>query len=328
MNNSSKSVVVCGAGGFIGGHLVSFLLKQGFKKVRAVDIKPLNNWFQVHTEAENLILDLRGIDHCQKAVHECAWVFNLAADMGGIGYIERNKRLCMMSVLINTHLLLASTSAEVERFFFASSACVYNHERQDKPDSIALSESDAYPANPQDGYGWEKLFSERLCGHYSEETDLITRIARFHNTYGPFGEFQGGKEKAPASICRKIIEAKLSGNSDIEIWGSGEQERSFMYIDDCVEGIWRIMCSPDIDFPVNLGSAERVSINELVNLTEEIADTTVKRIYDLGASVGVMGRNSDNSLLRSHLDWEPTFPLAEGLKHTYSWIFEQILREV
>ena len=313
-----KRILVGGAGGFIGGHLVKELTGKGFK-VRAVDIKPLNEWYQVSADAENLVLDLRLRDNCFRAVNGCNEVFNLAADMGGMGFIENNKAACMISVLINTHLLIAARDCGADRFFYASSACVYNGEKQTDPDNPGLKESDAYPALAEDGYGWEKLFSERMCRHFSEDFGLITRVARFHNVYGPHGTYDGGREKAPAAICRKVIEAKMSGNKEIVIWGDGHQTRSFMYIDDCIKGIQDIMYS-EINEPINLGSSEMVSINQLVDYVEEIAGIKMERKYDLDAPKGVRGRNSDNTLIQKYLGWEPSIALKKGLKKTYDWI--------
>src|SRR3954454_12758259 len=296
MSLGRRQIVVTGAGGFIGGHLIVDLLRRGHA-VRAVDLKPLEDWYQVHGEADNLSLDLRLADACGQAVAEASEVYNLAADMGGMGFIESNKALCMLSVLINTHMLQASVAAGVERFFFSSSACVYAQDKQSSADVTALKESDAYPATPEDGYGWEKLFSERMCRHFQEDFGLHTRVARYHNVYGPEGTWRGGREKAPAAICRKVAEAKLTGNHDIEIWGDGEQTRSFMYIDDCVHGSKAIMDS-DILEPINLGSSEMVTINQLVDIVEDIAGITLDRRYDLDAPKGVRGRNSDNTLIR------------------------------
>lgn len=313
-----KKILVAGAGGFIGGHLVKELISKGHT-VRAVDIKPLNEWYQVAEEAENRVLDLRLRENCYQAVNGCNEVFNLAADMGGMGFIENNKAACMISVLINTHLLLAARDCGAGRFFYASSACVYNGEKQTDPDNPGLKESDAYPALAEDGYGWEKLFSERMCRHFSEDFGLTTRIARFHNVYGPHGTYDGGREKAPAAICRKVIAAGLNGKNKIVIWGDGHQTRSFMYIDDCIKGILDIMYS-GINEPLNLGSSEMVSINQLVDYVEEIAGYRMEREYDPGAPKGVRGRNSENTLIRKYLGWEPSIPLKKGLKKTYEWI--------
>jgi GDP-D-mannose 3',5'-epimerase len=320
-----KKIIVAGAGGFIAGHLVKELKKKG-NSVRAVDIKPLNEWYQVSEEAENLVLDLRLRDNCYRAVNDCNEVYNLAADMGGMGFIENNKAACMISVLINTHMLIASRDCGIERFFYASSACVYNGEKQTDPNNPGLKESDAYPALAEDGYGWEKLFSERMCRHFSEDFGLTTRVARFHNVYGPYGTFDGGREKAPAAICRKVIEAGITGNKEIIIWGDGHQTRSFMYIDDCVKGIQDIMYST-INEPINLGSSEMVSINQLVDIVEDIAGYKLERKYDLKAPKGVRGRNSENTLIKKYLGWEPSIPLRRGMKKTYDWIKEQMINE-
>jgi nucleoside-diphosphate-sugar epimerase len=320
-----KKIVVCGAGGFIAGHLVKELINKGYN-VRAVDIKPLNEWYQVFPETENIILDLRLRENCFRAINGYNEVFNLAADMGGMGFIENNKAACMISVLINTHLLLAAKECGADRFFYASSACVYNGEKQTDPNNPGLKESDAYPALAEDGYGWEKLFSERMCRHFSEDFGLITRVARFHNVYGPFGTFDGGREKAPAAICRKVIEAGITGEKEIVIWGDGHQTRSFMYIDDCIKGILDIMYS-NIEEPVNLGSSEMVSINELVDIVEDIAGNKLERKYDLKAPKGVRGRNSDNTLIKKYLGWEPLIPLRKGIKKTFDWISEQMMKD-
>lgn len=317
-----QKIVVAGAGGFIAGHLVKELLKNGHK-VRAIDIKPLNEWYQLSPEADNLVLDLRLRENCYKAVNGYNEVFNLAADMGGMGFIENNKAACMISVLINTHLLIASRDCGINRFFYASSACVYNGEKQTDPNNPGLKESDAYPALAEDGYGWEKLFSERMCRHFMEDFGLITRIARFHNVYGPYGTYDGGREKAPAAICRKVIESLITGNKEIVIWGDGQQTRSFMYIDDCIKGILDIMYSNILE-PINLGSSEMVSINGLVDIVEEIAGVKLGRKYDLDAPKGVRGRNSDNTLIKKYLGWEPSIPLRTGMKKTYDWIKDQM----
>jgi len=318
-----KKIVIAGAGGFIGGHLVKDMISKGHK-VRAVDIKPLNEWYQIQDEADNLVLDLRLRENCYRAVNGYNEVFNLAADMGGMGFIEKNKAACMISVLINTHLLIASRDCGIDRFFYASSACVYNGEKQTDPDNPGLKESDAYPALAEDGYGWEKLFSERMCRHFMEDFGLTARIARFHNVYGPCGTWDGGREKAPAAICRKVIEAGITGNKEIMIWGDGLQTRSFMFIGDCIKGINDIMYS-NINEPINLGSSEMVSINKLVDIVEDIAGYKLERKYDLSAPKGVRGRNSDNTLIRKYLGWEPSIPLRTGMKKTYDWIREQML---
>jgi nucleoside-diphosphate-sugar epimerase len=315
-------ILVAGAGGFIGGHLVADLLRRGYTNIRAVDQKPIDEWYQVFDQAENITADLKEKENCVHACREAATVYNLAADMGGMGFIENNKALCMLSVLINTHLLLAAREMGVGRYFYASSACVYNADKQKSADVVPLKEEDAYPAMPEDGYGWEKLFSERMCRHFREDFGLLTRCARFHNVYGPNGTWEGGREKAPAAICRKVIEAKLSGNHEIEIWGDGNQTRSFMYIDDCIRGIDLIMGSR-IEEPINLGSSELVTINGLVDLVEHIAGIKLARTYDLGAPKGVNGRNSDNTRIRHYLDWEPNTRLRDGMERTYAWIYDE-----
>jgi GDP-D-mannose 3',5'-epimerase len=322
-DSTSEKVVVCGAGGFIGGHLVGDLLRQGFRNIRAVDQKPFDDWYQVFPEVENLQLDLQGREACEAALRDSALVYNLAADMGGMGFIENNRALCMLSVLINTHLLMAAKKFRIQRFFYASSACVYAADKQISEDIIPLKEADAYPAMPEDGYGWEKLFSERMCRHFREDFHIETRVARYHNVYGPHGTWTGGREKAPAAICRKVIDAKLSGKHQIEIWGDGKQTRSFMYIDDCLKGTQTIMHSEIIE-PINLGSNEVVTINGLVDIVEDIAGIKLKRNYNLKAPKGVNGRNSDNTLIKRYLNWEPSIRLRDGLEKTYAWIFDQM----
>ena len=316
-------IVVCGGGGFIGGALVADLLKEGFTDVRAVDIKPFDDWYQRHEGAENKRLDLNLKPACDESLEGAVTVFNLACNMGGMGFIENNKALCMLSVLINTHLLEAAKSNKVDRFFYSSSACVYNADKQRDPNVTALVEADAYPAMPEDGYGWEKLFSERMCRHFREDYGLTTRVARYHNVYGPFGTYDGGREKAPAAMCRKAIAAKMSGKLDIEIWGDGTQTRSFMYITDCVKGTKAILDS-DILYPINLGSSELVSINQLVDIVEDIAGIKMKRHYKLDAPKGVAGRNSDNTLIEKELGWEPSVRLRDGMEKTYKWIYDQM----
>jgi len=315
-------IVVAGGGGFIGGHLVAHLRQQGYSRIRAVDIKPIEEWYQCFDEADNVVADLKERDACRAAVEGATKVYNLAADMGGMGFIENNKALCMLSVLINTHLLLSARHAGVERYFYASSACVYNADKQRSPDVIPLKEADAYPAMPEDGYGWEKLFSERMCRHFREDFGLCTRVARFHNVYGSHGTWDGGREKAPAAICRKVIHALATGDHSIEIWGDGNQTRSFMYIDDCVTGIERIMES-DIDEPINLGSNELVTINGLVDIVEDIANVRLERKYRLDAPKGVNGRNSDNTRIKQLLEWEPSIRLRDGMAKTFRWIREE-----
>jgi GDP-D-mannose 3',5'-epimerase len=317
-----KKILVAGAGGFIGGHLVASLINQGFS-VKAVDKKPLSNWYQIHQNAENLALDLNDLNNCRTSVDGTDIVYNLAADMGGMGFIEAHKAECMLSVLINTHLLMASREKDIERFFFSSSACVYSALKQTRTDIVPLKEEDAYPAMPEDGYGWEKLFSERMCRHFREDFGLKTRVARFHNVYGPYGTYDGGREKAPAAICRKVVQAKIGGGKNIDIWGDGHQTRSFMYIDDCVKGTQMILNEESIE-PINLGSEEMVSINQLVDMVEEIAGIKLNRNYDLTAPQGVRGRSSDNTMMREIYGWEPTHTLMSGLEKTYQWIFDEI----
>ena len=327
LHSPNARILVAGGGGFIGGHLVASLLDRGFTQVRSVDIKPMDDWYQVHNDAENICADLQDLHNCRGACEDVDIVYNLAADMGGMGFIENNKALCMLSVLINTHLLMASKDHGVQQFFYASSACVYNAEKQKNPDLEPLREQDAYPAMPEDGYGWEKLFSERMCRHFMEDFGIDCKVARFHNVYGPHGTWQGGREKAPAAICRKVIEAKNSGNHDIEIWGDGNQTRSFTFIDDCLEGMKRIMNS-SLTFPINLGSSEMVTINGLVDIVEEIAGIKLNRSYKLDAPKGVNGRNSDNTLIQKELGWAPSIRLMDGMRKTYDWIETEISRKV
>jgi nucleoside-diphosphate-sugar epimerase len=325
MSLKGEKAVVCGAGGFIGGHLVKSLLENGVEVIRAVDVKPLQEWYQVAEGVENLSLDLKDQASCHVAAKGVTLVYQLAADMGGMGFIENNKALCMLSVLTNTHMLIAAKDAGAKRFFYSSSACVYNGEKQTNEDVIPLKESDAYPALPEDGYGWEKLFSERMCRHFEEDFGLVARVARYHNVYGPHGTWNGGREKAPAAICRKVIEAKRSGKHEIEIWGDGRQTRSFMYIDDCVKGTEMLMES-DVDEPINLGSSELVTINQLVDIVEDIAGVKLERKYNLSAPKGVNGRNSDNTMILEKLGWEPSTKLRDGMEKTYRWIEGEIAR--
>lgn len=327
MKSSRCDVVVCGAGGFIGGHLVAELRRRGVGRIRGVDLKEPNAWYQRFDDVDNVSLDLQERLACERAVADAPVVYNLAADMGGMGFIEQNKALCMLTVLINTNLLLAARAAKVEQYFFASSACVYAADKQTSPDLTALKEEDAYPAMPEDGYGWEKLFSERMCHHFTEDFGLTTCVARYHNVYGPHGTFKGGREKAPAAICRKVIEAQLCDEDQIEIWGDGEQTRSFMYIDDCLKGTLMMM-NQRVAGPLNVGSNELVTINQLVDLVEEIAGVKLKRRYNLSAPKGVNGRNSDNSKIREVLHWEPSIRLRDGLEKTYAWIYDQMAASV
>jgi len=319
---ADPAILVTGAGGFIGGHLVAWLRGRAPGGIRAVDIKPFESWYRRFDDVDNRQRDLRLRDACLEVTESVDQVYQLAADMGGMGFIENNKAACMLSVLINTHMLEAARACGTRRFFYASSACVYNADKQRGYHVTPLREQDAYPAMPEDGYGWEKLFSERMCRHFSEDFGLCTRVARFHNVYGPFGTWDGGREKAPAAICRKVIAAKLSGNHRIEIWGDGQQGRSFMYIDDCIDGIRRLMDS-DVDEPINLGSNETVTINQLVDIVEEIAGVRLERSYNLGAPKGVDGRSSDNTMILNRLGWQPSISLREGIEKTYAWIYEQ-----
>ena len=323
MFDKKNLILVTGAGGFIGGVLVADLLRQGYERVRAVDIKPMPEWFQLFSQAENLQRDLKEKVVCYEVTEGADFVFNLAANMGGMGFIETHKAECMLSVLINTHMLMAARDCGVQRFLYTSSACAYPGEKQTSTDAVPLLESDVYPAMPEDGYGWEKLFSERMCRHFNEDFALATRIARNHNCYGPYGTYDGGREKAPAAICRKVIQAKLAGQDQIEIWGDGEQTRSFMYVDDCVKGLELIMKS-DFSKPLNLGSDQMVTINRLVDIVETIAGVKLRRRYNLDAPRGVRGRNSDNTLIKSVLGWAPSISLEDGLEKNYHWIYDQV----
>jgi len=322
---SKKKVLVAGGGGFIGGHLVARLLQDSYD-VRSVDIKPVEEWYQVFDEAENVVADLKELPACQDACQGVHDVYNLAADMGGMGFIENNKALCMLSVLINTHLLIAARDHKIDRYFYASSACVYNADKQKSEDVVPLKEEDAYPAMPEDGYGWEKLFSERMCRHFREDFGLYTRVARFHNVYGPHGTWEGGREKAPAAICRKIIDAKENNAEAIEIWGDGKQTRSFMYIDDCIKGVLDIMDSEILE-PINLGSDELTTINGLVEMVEEIAGAKFKHEHNLNAPKGVNGRNSDNTKIKEYLGWAPEIRLRDGMEKTYHWIRDEYMKK-
>ena len=317
-------ILVAGAGGFIAGSLVRYFHDKGFTRIRAVDKKPLRQWYQRTPGVESLCLDLSEKESCIEAVRGAVEVYNMAADMGGMGFIERFRIECLRSILINTHLIEAAYRAGVERYWFCSSACVYNTKLQEDPNCRALKESDAYPAYAERGYGWEKLLSEMFCQEYWAERKLKTFIPRFHNVYGPWGTGDGGRAKAPAAICRKVIEAKDTGKKEIVIWGDGTRTRSFMYIDDCLHGIDMIMhCDDLIATPINLGTSEIISINDLVSIVEEIGGIKLKRKYDPDAPKGVAGRNSDNTFIKKMLGWEPSTPIREGLKPTYQWIEQQ-----
>ncbi len=321
---NDQLIVVAGGGGFIGGHLVGDLRSRGFTNLRSVDIKPFDEWYQVHEGVENLQLDLQEKDACIKACDGAWEIYQLAADMGGMGFIENNKALCMLSVLINTHMVMAAKDAGVERYFYSSSACVYNQDKQRDENVVALKEADAYPADAEDGYGWEKLFSERMCRHFTEDYGLVCRVARFHNVYGPHGTWEGGREKAPAAICRKVIHAKATGDHDIEIWGDGKQTRSFMWIEDCLKGM-DLLTHSDVLEPINLGSDELVTINQLVDMVEEIAGIKLNRHHNLDAPKGVNGRNSDNTLIKQYLGWAPDTRLRDGMEKTYAWIHDEYM---
>jgi nucleoside-diphosphate-sugar epimerase len=320
------NVVVTGAGGFIGGHLVKRLIEEGYN-VRAIDKKPLNLWYQKFSSAANIQLDLSSQENCLVATEGMDWVFNLAADMGGMGFIESNKALCMLSVLINTNLLIASKQNQVKRYFFSSSACVYASWLQSTSSEVSLKEEDAYPADPEDGYGWEKLFSERMCRHFSEDFDLQVRIARYHNVYGPYGTYEGGREKAPAAACRKLIQYKNGVIKEIEIWGDGKQTRSFTYIDDCIEGTLLLMKS-NFSEPLNIGSSEIVTIQNLYDqacLASKVKDPVYS--YKSDAPLGVRGRSSNNTKCLEILSWAPKISLKEGMVKTMSWISQEITND-
>jgi GDP-D-mannose 3',5'-epimerase len=319
----NKKVLVTGAGGFIGGHLVNKLLENN-NEVTAVDIKPIEYWFQPSVNSSNHVMDLRNLENCIKVSKNIDFIFNMACNMGGMGFIENNKAECMLSVLINTHLLQACLKNSVEKYFFSSSACVYNKNLQKNTFIQGLKEENVYPADPEDGYGWEKLFSERMCRHFHEDFGINIRVARYHNIYGPLGTFDGGREKAPAAICRKIAKCKIDSEENIEIWGDGEQTRSFLYIDDCIEGTLKLFNS-NFNEPLNIGSEEQVSINEMVSIVEKIADiNSLKRIYLPNKPKGVRGRTSENTKMKKILDWNYKISLREGLEKTYTWIFDQL----
>ena len=323
----NKKILIVGAGGFIGGHLVKRLLNDN-NSIVAADIKPREFWFQEFETAENhYSMDMKDINNCRKVTKNIDYVFNMACNMGGMGFIENNKAECMQSVLINTNLLIACKEAGINRYFFSSSACAYNKTKQQEVFIEGLKETDAYPADPEDGYGWEKLFSERMCGHFMEDYGIQVRVARYHNIYGPFGTYDGGREKAPAALCRKIIKAKKNNENKIEVWGDGKQTRTFLYIDDCIEGTLRLFVS-DYSKPVNIGSDEQVSINQMIEIIEDISGTKkLERIYQLDKPKGVRGRSSNNDLVKKVLDWSFKIKLKEGIKKTYDWIGTEINKQ-
>ena len=322
-----KKILIVGAGGFIGGHLVKRLLKDG-NSIVAVDIKPKEYWFQDFVDAENhYSMDMKDMINCRKVAKNIDYVFNMACNMGGMGFIENNKAECMQSVLINTNLLIASKENNVKRYFFSSSACAYNITKQQDVFIEGLKEEDAYPANPEDGYGWEKLFSERMCRHFMEDYGIEVRVARYHNIYGPFGTYDGGREKAPAALCRKIISAKKNNLNQIDVWGDGKQTRTFLYVDECVEGTLRLFES-DYSNPINIGSDEQVSINQMIEIIEDISEIEkLERIYQLDKPKGVRGRSSNNDLVKKVLGWSFKIKLQEGLKNTYDWINKETSKE-
>jgi len=322
MSREIKNILVTGAGGFIGGHLVKRLLKDGYNVVGA-DIKPLDYWFQKFDKAKNFSMDLNDYNNCLSVTENIDGIFNLACNMGGMGFIMNNKADCMLSVLINTNLLRASKINNVIKFLYSSSACIYNTDLQEETFINGLEEKHAYPANPEDGYGWEKLFSERMCRHFFEDYGIETRVVRYHNVYGPYGTFDGGREKAPAAISRKVIEAKINAKDSIDVWGDGEQTRSFLYIDDCIEGTLKLFESNHRE-PINIGSDEQVSINQLVDVVEKISELKLKRKYQLDKPLGVRGRSSNNDKLKEVLKWNYSTKLEEGMKKTYNWIYESL----
>jgi len=319
-------ILIAGAGGFIGGHLVKNLLNEGHKLI-CVDAKPIDYWFQIYDNNENFSLDLKEYENCLKVTEGVDYIYNMACNMGGMGFIENNKAECMLSVLINTNLLRACLVNKIKKYFFSSSACVYNSSKQNRVFIPGLKEEDAYPADPEDGYGWEKLFSERMCRHFTEDFGLETRVARYHNVYGPLGTYDGGREKAPAALCRKVIEAKLKKKKSIDVWGDGEQTRSFMFIEDCIAGTKMLFDSNEKSV-LNIGSEEQVSINQMIDLIEKIADYKVDKNYQLDKPKGVRGRSSNNELIKNKIGWDISISLREGLEETYKWIYDQMISGV
>ena len=325
--DKNKKILVVGAGGFIAGHLIKKLLENG-NCIIASDIKPKEYWFQDFDEVENHYqMDMKDISNCRKVMKDIDYVFNMACNMGGMGFIENNKAKCMQSVLINTNLLMASNEHKVEKYFFSSSACVYNASKQKDVFVESLKETDAYPADPEDGYGWEKLFSERMCRHFMEDFGIQVRVARYHNIYGPYGTYDGGREKAPAALCRKIIQSQINKESKIEVWGDGKQTRTFLYIDDCIEGTLRLFES-EYSNPINIGSDEQVSINQMIEMIENISGVKkLKKEYQLEKPKGVRGRSSNNELVKKVLNWSYQKSLKDGLKLTYDWINSEMKKE-
>ena len=317
-----SKILVCGAGGFIGGHLVKKFMEEGHDVVCA-DFKPYEYWCQYFEENKNFSVDLREKENTDLVTKDVDYVFNMACNMGGMGFIENNKTDCMLSVLINTNMCRSSLANKIKKYFFSSSACVYNASKQSKVFVEGLKESDSYPADPEDGYGWEKLFSERMCRHFYEDYGLETRVVRYHNIFGPFGTYDGGREKAPAAMCRKIINAKINKEKAIDVWGDGEQTRTFLYIKDCLEGTMKVFNSDKFNV-YNVGSDEQVSINQMIEIIEDIANYKVKKNYQLDKPKGVRGRSSDNTKISKDLGWLPKMKLREGLELTYNWIYESM----
>ena len=318
-----KKILIAGAGGFIGGHLANYFNNSNNYELICTDIKPFDYWFQIFDQSKNYSFDLKDYNNCLQATEEVDYIFNMACNMGGMGFIENNKADCMISVLINANLLRASVQNKVKKYLFSSSACVYNSQKQKKTFVTGLKEADAYPADPEDGYGWEKLFSERMCRHFNEDYGLDVRVVRYHNVYGPLGTYDGGREKAPAALCRKIIKAKISNQNQIDVWGDGKQTRSFMYIDDCIKGTLKVFENNFTDI-FNIGSEEQVSINQMINIIENISNYKVIKNYQLDKPKGVRGRSSDNSFVRKKIDWDTKITLKQGLEKTYKWIYDQM----
>jgi GDP-D-mannose 3', 5'-epimerase len=318
-----KKILIAGAGGFIGGHMTSRLIEQDEFDIICVDIKPKKYWFQLFDKTKNYCIDLKNSQEALEVTRDVDYIYNFACNMGGMGFIENNKAECMLSVLVNTNLLKSAIENKCKKYFFSSSACVYNASKQNQTFINGLKETDAYPADPEDGYGWEKLFSERMCRHFNEDFGIETRVVRYHNIYGPMGTFDGGREKAPAALCRKVILAKKNNLKKIDVWGDGEQSRSFLFIDDCIEGTLKVFNNNYRDV-FNIGSEEQVSINQMIDIIEEIADYKIERNYQLDKPKGVRGRSSDNSFVKEKIGWSPSYSLKQGLIITYNWIQNKI----